>query len=185
MQIERQAIAAQNAYRMPRHCPCLRPHVLSRIDCLSRLLERRFVVARVLVVDDEPDATEALCQFLRQRGHEAMSSPNGREALAALPTIKPDVVVLDLLMPQMDGVEFLEVLRNYYRGALMPVILLTALSGGPFVQRALKFGVKRVFLKGDYNLPDLLDCVNELAAAIPSAGASTSAIPPGSGSFHH
>jgi hypothetical protein len=61
-----------------------------------------------------------------------------------------------------------EVLRNYYRGALMPVILLTALSGGPFVQRALKFGVKRVFLKGDYNLPDLLDSVNELAAANPN-----------------
>ena len=135
-------------------------------------------MARILVVDDEQDATEALCLFLSRYGHEAVSSPDGREALAALPTIRPDAVVLDLLMPQMDGVEFLQVLRNYYHGALLPVILLTALPGGPFVQRALRFGVKRVFLKGDYDLSDLLGCVNELVA-VPSAttGASIGARP--------
>ena len=78
-------------------------------------------------------------------------------------------------MPQMDAAEFPRMLRYYYHGALMPVVLHTALSAGPFVQRALNFGVKRVFLKGDYDLSDLLGCVNGLAAANPAATQSTGA----------
>lgn len=132
-------------------------------------------MARILVVDDDVDGTEALCRFLDNASHEVVCVSNGREALARLATVRPDVVVLDLLMPQMDGVEFLEVLRNYYHGTLLPVILLTALPGGPFVQRALKFGLKRVFLKGDYDLSDLLQCVNELALANPAAAQATGA----------
>jgi len=132
-------------------------------------------MARVLVVDDDADGSEVVCRFLGKAGHDAVCVPNGREALTVLATAKPDVVVLDLLMPEMDGTSFLEVLRNYYRGALMPVIVLSAVSSGPYVQRALTLGVKRVFLKGDYDLSDLLDCVNELTAATPaSAEASIS-----------
>jgi CheY-like chemotaxis protein len=128
---------------------------------------------RVLVVDDDADGIEAVCKFLIKAGHDAVCVPNGREALAVLATTKPDVVVLDLLMPEMDGTSFLEVLRNYYRGALMPVIVLSALNSGPLVQRALKLGVKRLFLKGDYNLSDLLECVNEFAGSTPGAAAET------------
>src|SRR5690349_4624312 len=64
------------------------------------------------------------------------------------------------------GMQFLEVLRSYYRGQFMPVILLTALKDGPHVHRASHFGVKRIFLKSDYDLADLLACVNELSAPV-------------------
>ena len=134
-------------------------------------------MARILVVDDEVDGTEALCCFLRRSGHEAVRVQSGREALAGLATINPDIVVLDLLMPEMNGIEFLEVLRNYYHGALMPVILLTGLADGPQVRRAVQLGVKRVFVKADFLLTDLLDCINELAVPSPHAspGAGTPA----------
>src|SRR5437660_7267258 len=88
------------------------------------------VMSRVLVVDDDVDGMEAVCRFLEKAGHDVMCKHNGREALAGLPTFSPNVVVLDLLMPEMDGVEFLEVLRKYYRGLTLPVVLLTAVPEG-------------------------------------------------------
>jgi two-component system OmpR family response regulator len=131
-------------------------------------------MARVLIVDDETDGAEAVCRFLRKGGHEAVHVPTGRDALARLSTISPDVVVLDVMMPEMGGMEFLEVLRNYYRGQFIPVILLTALADGHHIRRATHLGVKRIFLKSNYDLADLLACVNELST--PISGAELSAI---------
>ena len=131
-------------------------------------------MSRILVVDDEADGAEAVCLYLRKSGHDTFWVPDGREALAKLATISPDIVVLDVLMPQMDGMEFLEVLRNYYRGQFMPVILLTALADGAHIRRATHLGVKRIFLKSQYDLADLLACVNELRA--PLAGQDMSSI---------
>ena len=130
-------------------------------------------MSRVLVVDDEADGAEAVCRYLHKGGHDAVYVANGRDALAKLSTIAPDVVVLDVLMPEMDGMEFLEVLRNYYRGHSIPVILLTALSDGRHIRRAAHLGVKRIFLKSNYDLADLLACVNELSCPIPNADLST------------
>lgn len=123
-------------------------------------------MARVLVVDDDADGSEAVCRYLRKGGHDATCVPNGREALAKLATISPEVVVLDVMMPEMGGMEFLEVLRNYYRGQFIPVILLTALADGNHICRATHLGVKRIFLKSNYDLADLLACVNELSTPV-------------------
>ena len=121
-------------------------------------------MSRVLVVDDDIDGMEAVCRFLERSGHEVVCKHNGREALAALPTAAPDVVILDLCMPEMDGVEFLGVLRSYYRGATLPVILLTALPDNVAVLRALKLGARHVFAKADFLLSDLAAKVRELTS---------------------
>ena len=120
-------------------------------------------MACVLVVDDEGDGADAVCRFLRRSGHEAVCFPNGREALAALHSVNPDVIVLDVLMPEMDGVDFLAVLRNYRRGQSLPVVALTALPEGPQLERLRRLGVNYVFHKASYSLPELLACINQLA----------------------
>ena len=136
-------------------------------------------MSRVLVVDDDLDGMEALCLFLERAGHEVVCKHNGREALAALPAVAPQVVILDLCMPEMDGVEFLQVLRNYYRGATMPVILLTALPGHVNVQRALKLGVSDVFAKADFRLSELAARITELTNPTGDVGFSTDPSQPG------
>src|SRR5438045_6793484 len=83
-------------------------------------------MAYVLVVDDEPDSSEFVERFLEREGHRTTIVPNGREALAALINGRPDAMVLDVRMPQMDGIALLEVLRSYLRWTKLPVILLTA-----------------------------------------------------------
>jgi two-component system KDP operon response regulator KdpE len=116
----------------------------------------------VLIIDDEPDSREAVSRFLTKAGYSVRSAPNGRDALMALATTLPDVIVLDMLMPEMDGVTFLGVVRSYLNWSNLPVIVLTAYPDGPHIDRARDYGVKRIFRKADYRLNDLLACIEEL-----------------------
>jgi CheY-like chemotaxis protein len=122
-------------------------------------------VAHVLVVDDDADSREGLARLLTKRGHQTEAAPNGREALAVLTrTSPPDIVVLDLRMPEMDGVMFLEVLRSYLRLQNMPVILLTAYPESPDVERVKRLGVRDVFRKADsFNV--VLDAIDRYVNA--------------------
>ena len=117
-------------------------------------------VAHVLVVDDDADSREGLARLLSKRGHHTEAVPNGREALAVLTrSSPPDMVILDLRMPEMDGVMFLEVLRSYLRLQNMPVVLLTAYPESADVERVKRLGVLEVFRKADdFNV--VLDAVD-------------------------
>src|SRR5215216_1723670 len=93
-------------------------------------------MAKVLVVDDNPDSSEALCQFLRKAGHTVECQQDGRMALASVINAMPDVVVLDRMMPEMDGPTSLGGVRADWRLEAVPVVVLTALPESPMVERA-------------------------------------------------
>ncbi|MDB5330100.1 MAG: cheA [Phycisphaerales bacterium] len=121
-------------------------------------------MAAVLVVDDDPDGCEAVMLALRKSGKAVRTAPNGREALAALiDAATPDVVVLDVRMPEMDGLQFLEVIRSYLRWSHLPVVLLTAFADPAVLERVEELGVKHVFVKANYQMSELLACVEELS----------------------
>ncbi len=77
----------------------------------------------ILVVDDEERLVSLLEAYLRQQGYRVVSASNGRQALEVASREKPDLIVLDIMMPEMDGLEFLKAHR---RQANTPVIMLTA-----------------------------------------------------------
>src|SRR5919202_6150767 len=79
--------------------------------------------ARVLVVDDEPDIRQLVAHLLRRAGHEVTEADNGRAALRSLHTSPPDLVVLDVSMPELDGWQTLERIRDL---SDVPVLMLTA-----------------------------------------------------------
>ena len=118
-------------------------------------MSHRSAMVNVLVVDDDVDARDAVARFLRKSGHRVRCVPNGREALAELTEDTPDVVVLDAVMPEMDVVGFLEVIRCYLRWQNLPVLLLTAYAEGMHIRRAVELGVRKTFLKAHYDLDEL------------------------------
>jgi len=128
-------------------------------------------MGRILIVDDEPDTSDMMATYLRKAGHQVRSVPNGREALAAIAERMPDVAVLDVRMPEMDGIAFLEVLKCYLRWESLPVILISGYADDPRLARAAQLGVKKTFLKADFRLQDLLDTVNQY---VPQPGAAVS-----------
>jgi two-component system alkaline phosphatase synthesis response regulator PhoP len=84
---------------------------------------------KVLVVDDEPDIIELLAYNLKKEGFDVLTASNGKEALVLANEHEPDVVVLDIMMPEMDGFETCLALRANPLTASIPVIFLTAKAG--------------------------------------------------------
>jgi len=83
--------------------------------------------ARLLVVDDEPNIVELLDTSLSYAGFEVVTATTGREAVAATSEFTPDLIVLDVMLPDMDGFEVLRLLRG--TGTRIPVLFLTARDG--------------------------------------------------------
>ena len=85
--------------------------------------EKRSTVAKVLIVDDEPNIREVVGLYLRRDGHEVVSAADGEEALSIFGSAVPDLVVLDLMLPKVGG---LEVCRRMRAERRVPLIMLTA-----------------------------------------------------------
>jgi CheY-like chemotaxis protein len=119
-------------------------------------------MASILIVDDDEDGRKVLALHLARAGYAVQSAPNGREALVSLITDFPDLVILDAMMPEMTGVEFLEIIRSYLRWSTLPVVLLTAFPEGEHIDRAQSLGVRSVYLKANYKMADLLACIASL-----------------------
>ena len=119
-------------------------------------------MAHILVMDDETSVQSLFGQFLEGAGHSVALASNGREGLQLMKQQKPDLIITDIMMPEMDGLELLMNIRKQHLG--IPVI---AISGGMktqpanFLPQAKKFGAHRVFIK-PVKLSDLRDAVNEL-----------------------
>lgn len=118
-------------------------------------------MANVMIVDDAADAREVLCRFLEKSGHLVRCVPNGREAPAQVIHQLPDVVILDLLMPEMDGPSFLEVVRSYLRLRSLPVLVLTGLADSPLVERTRAAGVNSVLVKSKATFEQILKTLQE------------------------
>jgi DNA-binding response OmpR family regulator len=80
-------------------------------------------MAKILVVDDDPHIRELACLFLKNDGFDIVEASDGVEALSIMEAIKPDLVVLDIMMPKMDGWELCRQLKAHYD---FPILMLTA-----------------------------------------------------------
>jgi CheY-like chemotaxis protein len=95
---------------------------------------------KVLIVDDSGDNVEMVSLLLKKRGFDVSSAPDGPKALEALESARPDVILLDVMMPSMSGMEVLDRIRANPQHANIPVILVTAKTGDEDVLEGYKFG---------------------------------------------
>lgn len=120
----------------------------------------------ILVVDDHAATREPLAQILRYEGYETAVACNGAEALQALRERKPDLVLLDLLMPKMDGMTFLNEAAREAHGAGLPVIVVTGGLNVTQVRRAGAMpGVVEVMSKARFTVDGLLSRIRAHLAA--------------------
>ena len=83
-------------------------------------------MAKILVVDDEKDVVELIKFLLEKDGHHVETAYNGREALEVISTVKPELILLDVMMPEMDGYTVQTQLLNNPDTKNIPIIILTA-----------------------------------------------------------
>lgn len=127
-------------------------------------------MAKVLLIDDECDARDALGSYLAQFGHSVSCVESGQAALRSILASAPDVLVLDLLMPEMDGPGLLEILRSYLRLHAIPVVVWTGAGPGPVVEKARKMGVNAIFFKPSATFEQLRAAIESTASGQPGAG---------------
>ncbi len=83
---------------------------------------------QILIVDDEPAWVKALSLLLRKQGYKVLEATNGRDALVTLSGSKPDLILSDVRMPDMNGFDFLDQVRRTSKNSKTPVIFLSAVD---------------------------------------------------------
>ncbi|MCK4872663.1 MAG: response regulator [Phycisphaerales bacterium] len=118
-------------------------------------------MSTILVVDDMAVIREPVAAALRERGYQTMCAENGREALKAARANHPDLVLLEMTMPVMDGLACLKALRADAHLHDTPVIIMTALAERHSVIQAAKLGIAAYLLKSQFMLEETLDRVEQ------------------------
>jgi DNA-binding response OmpR family regulator len=117
--------------------------------------------ARILIVDDDPDMVELLRFALTEAGYSACTATTGTEALAEAQRSSPDLVVLDLLLPEMNGFNVCENLRRNPATASVPIIMITMLPGQFPRLVGAEAGVN-AYVSKPFQTRDLVSCVGGL-----------------------
>jgi DNA-binding response OmpR family regulator len=116
---------------------------------------------KILVVDDEPNIVQTLQDRLEMNEYQVITAGNGREGLEKVEQEKPDVILLDVIMPIMDGHEMLEMLRKQPGGRDVSVIMLTARSQTQDIARANACGIDDYIVK-PFDLSELLEKIESV-----------------------
>lgn len=118
----------------------------------------------VLIVEDDEKLRELERRTLERAGWNVCEAANGKRALERIKQERPKLILLDLIMPEMNGFELLEQLRVNPQWSSIPVIVVTARELTSADREALRNGVENILEKGAYSLPELLAKIRQIAA---------------------
>lgn len=111
---------------------------------------------KVLIVEDEPDIREAMAEAVAEAGFEVHTATNGEEGLKSAIELEPDLVLLDIVMPIMDGHKMLESLRGHPKGADVKVIMLTSMDDVRNISEAHGGTITDYIIKAHSSLEDIV-----------------------------
>ena len=121
-------------------------------------------VAKILAVDDEPELTDLMHYHLVRAGHEVTAAANGWEAIHAVRTNRPDIILLDLMLPDLDGFGVCEILRRDPATATIPIIIVSAWASTDSRNLGLELGALDYITK-PFSPAELVARVNHLLHA--------------------
>ncbi|PIS47667.1 MAG: response regulator [Elusimicrobia bacterium CG08_land_8_20_14_0_20_51_18] len=122
-------------------------------------------MAKIMVVDDDPEISSLVEYTLESLGHKMKVCDNGRDVIDALREFKPDLLVLDVMLPGVDGYSLATKITEEAEFANMPIIVLSALE--PSRTMFTKFTQVSAFLTKPFNTDDLVESVKNALAAKP------------------
>jgi CheY-like chemotaxis protein len=142
----------------------IKPIDWTRLIAVLHGLRKPSVPQSVLIVEDDPATRELLQRQLEKQDWHVAVAQNGKAALAQLAQIAPAAILLDLLMPEMDGFEFIDALRGHELGSRVPVIVITAKELTEQDRQRLNGSVIQILRKGKFRTEELLAEINRVLA---------------------
>ena len=124
-------------------------------------------IPKILFVDDDPLFLRVYRDFFSREGFETVTAESGLKAIGALESMEklPDLMVLDVMMPDMNGFELLKIIKNNPRYKRIPVVMLTNLNNENQVQQAYMLGAILYLVKVDYGPKEIAEKIKEIASA--------------------
>ena len=116
---------------------------------------------RILLVEDDDSLASVYVNRLQAEGFDVRRVANGEDALASALSYKPDLVVLDVMMPKVSGFDVLDILRNTPETANLKIVILTALSQESDKQRAIDLGVDDYLVKSQVVITDVIERIKQ------------------------
>ena len=116
---------------------------------------------KILIIEDEFSLRHALLDRFQKEGFDVSLAENGEEGLEVAEKLRPDVILLDILMPKKNGIEMLRELRDADWGKDIYVIILTNAGDDGHVAEAMMLGTHDYFVKADLKLEDIVEKVKE------------------------
>jgi len=117
---------------------------------------------KILFVEDEMALQKTLGESLRKKGYDVQSALDGEAGLRLAISIKPDLVLLDLVLPKMYGLDVLKKMRESKEAKNIPVIILTNLEDIGEVEKAVEWGATTYLIKANYNLDEIIKKVDDI-----------------------
>ena len=118
--------------------------------------------AKILVVDDDPDIRKILQDRLEALGHRVVTAENGQEAIDQFKTFTPDLVLLDIMMPKVSGMEVLRYIRQESKNKDALVVILTNLGNEATAEEIYKLGATDYIMKADMTPLDVTNKIKEI-----------------------
>ena len=146
-----------------------------RLSALVHKLTNRASPGKVLIVDDDPEVREMLVRTLERQDWVVSTADDGRAGLDSIAANAPDLILLDLMMPRMDGFEFVSELRKHEDWRAIPIIVITAKTLTKEDRLLLQGHVQKVLQKGDFSLDALLAELREIVRECVSRGPTADA----------
>jgi DNA-binding response OmpR family regulator len=115
----------------------------------------------ILLVEDDVFVSKAYAYFLRKAGFNVTTANDGETALTTLTKIKPDIILLDLIMPIMNGFEVLEQLKKKKISKEIPVIIVSNLAQDSEREECLRLGATDYLIKSDFLMKDVIEKVKK------------------------
>lgn len=117
---------------------------------------------KILIVEDDNFVAEVYSTKLLEMGHEVQIARNGEEGLAAVGQEKPDLILLDIIMPVMGGIEMLNELKQKEEWKNIPVILLTNVGEKDSIQKVRNLGVQDYLIKSHFTPAEVIEKINNI-----------------------
>lgn len=119
---------------------------------------------KILIVDDEPLVIKVLTKKLKAEGFEVVAAYDGQEALLKVEKEKPDLILLDIIMPKLDGISVLKRLKTHDSTKNIPIIILTNLYDDKKVAEVLRVGNTDYLIKVEHPIKEIVRRVKEKLA---------------------
>lgn len=116
----------------------------------------------ILFIEDEPTLQKRIIEALTKEGYKIENAMDGEAGLKKAKEIKPELILLDIILPKKNGFEVLEELKQNESTKNIPVVILTNLEGNNDIEKALKLGATTYLVKANYKLSEIIEKIKEV-----------------------